>query len=99
MIARGDLSTALPRVNVAYYQKRICKKCRNANKPVMVATGILESMEQNDDPRISEILDLYNMILDGVKKIVFTSETSVASDPIDVLETSNAILATTKKEY
>ena len=99
MVARGDLSTTLPRVNIASYQKSICKKCQAANKTVMVATGILQSMQQNDDPRISEILDLYNIIVDGVTKIVFTSETSVASDPIDVLKTANEILASTKKEY
>lgn len=96
MIARGDLSTLLPRINIGYYQKLICHKCKEKNRPVMVATGIMASMEKLEDPRISEVLDLYNLILDGVDKIVFTSETSVADDPLDVLQTANDILASIK---
>lgn len=100
MIARGDLSTILPRTTIAYYQKMITKKCLEANKTVIIATGILSSMEKDNDPEISEILDLYNILLDGVKKIVFTGETSVAQNPIDVLKTANEIAytATISKE-
>ena len=98
MIARGDLSTILPRINIAYYQKFITKKCKELNKPVMVATGIMASMENKDDPTISKILDLYNIILDGINKIVFTSETSVSNDPLDVLKTANALLKTVMDE-
>ncbi len=99
MVARGDLSTILPRVNIGYYQKLICRECQTKNKPIMIATGIMSSMEQNDDPKISEILDLYNIILDGVEKVVFTGETSVAHDPLDVLQTANDIFETTKINF
>lgn len=96
MIARGDLSTILPRTTIAYYQKLITKKCHKAKTPVMVATGILSAMEQDDDPAISEILDLYNMVEDGIKTIVFTAETSVSKDPVAVLTAANEIAHTAK---
>lgn len=98
MIARGDLSTLTPRANIGYYQKFICKKCQEKNKPVMLATGVLASMEQKEEPSIAEILDLYNIVLDGINKIVFTSETSVSIDPLDVLSTANKIFDTVKKK-
>ena len=96
MIARGDLSTILPRTTIAYYQKLITKKCHKAKTPVMVATGILSAMESDDDAAISEILDLYNMVIDGVKTVVFTAETSVSKDPVAVLRTANEIAHTAK---
>lgn len=91
MIARGDLSTILPRTEIGHYQKYISKKCQEEGIPVMIATGIMNSMEHEEDPRISEILDLYNIIEDGIGKIVFTAETSVSDDPIDILQTANDI--------
>ena len=97
MIARGDLSTILPRTEIGLYQKIISKECREQNVPVMIATGIMNSMEHEHDPKISEILDLYNIIEDGITKIVFTSETSVAEDPSDVLKTANEIYASAQK--
>jgi len=97
MVARGDLSTILPRTDIGYYQKLISKECQDANVPVMIATGIMNSMEHEEDPKISEILDLYNIIEDGISKIVFTSETSVSEDPIDILETANDIFASANK--
>lgn len=98
MIARGDLSTLTPRANIAHYQKYICQKCQEKNKPIMLATGVLASMEQKEEPTIAEILDLYNIVLDGITKIVFTSETSVSIDPLDVLSTANKIFDTVKKK-
>jgi len=97
MVARGDLSTILPRTDIGYYQKLISKKCQKANTPVMIATGIMNSMEHEEDPKISEILDLYNIVEDGIDKIVFTSETSVSEDPLDILETANEIFASANK--
>lgn len=97
MVARGDLSTILPRTDIGYYQKLISKKCQERNVPVMVATGIMNSMEHEEDPKISEILDLYNIIEDGIEKIVFTSETSISEDPLDILNTANDIYNSTNK--
>jgi len=94
MVARGDLSTLLPRTKIGYYQKYICDMCHKLNKPVMVATGVLASLECEEEPKISEILDLYNIVLDGAEKVVFTSETSVSIDPINVLSDANDIFGT-----
>lgn len=82
LIDRGDLSREVPLEHVPYYQKAIVRRANRWNRPVYVATNLLESMVTNRTPTIAEANDLANTLLDGVHGLVLAAETAVGIDPV-----------------
>ena len=85
VIARGDLGNALPLWELPALQKRIAAQCRAADKPFMVVTQMLASMEQNPVPTRAEVSDIFNAVLDGAASVMVTGETAVGKYPVDVI--------------
>lgn len=92
LIDRGDLSREIPGERIPFAQKIIIKKCNKANKPVYVATNILESMSESLKPMKSEINDVVNTILDGVNGLVLTKESAVGKYPIETVNMLKTII-------
>jgi pyruvate kinase len=82
IIDRGDLSREVPLEYVPYYQKAIVRRANRWNRPVYVATNLLESMVTNRRPTVAEADDIANTLLDGVHGLVLAAETAVGLDPV-----------------
>lgn len=56
MIARGDLGVEIPLEQIPSVQEDITYVCRQLNKPVIVASQLLESMVEYPTPTRAEVL-------------------------------------------
>lgn len=98
MVARGDLGVELPIEDVPLVQKRCIELAREAAKPVIVATQMLDSMITNSTPTRAEATDCANAVLDGADALMLSGETSIGAFAIEAVQVMSRIIVKTEED-
>lgn len=96
MIARGDLGVEVPFDQVPLIQKQLVNGSIRKNKPVIIATQMMESMINNFIPTRAEANDVANAVMDGADTLMLSGETSIGKYPIEVIKSMQRVIFTTE---
>ena len=98
MVARGDLGVEMPIESVPGIQKQLIRAARQAGKPVVVATQMLESMVSAPVPTRAEVSDVATAVFEGADAIMLSAESAVGEYPVAAVETMDRIAARVEQD-
>ncbi|KAL3814336.1 hypothetical protein ACJIZ3_015604 [Penstemon smallii] len=77
MIARGDLGVEIPLEQIPTVQEKITYICRQLNKPVVVASQLLESMTEYPTPTRAEVADVSEAVRQYADALMLSGESAI----------------------
>ncbi|KAB1218092.1 Pyruvate kinase isozyme A, chloroplastic [Morella rubra] len=81
MVARGDLGAQIPLEQVPAAQQKIVQVCRQLNKPVIVASQLLESMIEYPTPTRAEVADVSEAVRQRADALMLSGESAMGQYP------------------
>ncbi|KAG2401377.1 hypothetical protein LR48_Vigan02g234100 [Vigna angularis] len=79
MVARGDLGVEIPLEQIPTVQEDIIYVCRQLNKPVIVASQLLESMVEYPTPTRAEVADVSEAVRQYADALMLSGESAIGS--------------------
>lgn len=81
MVARGDLGAQIPLEQVPSIQQKIVQLCRDLNRPVIVASQLLESMIEYPTPTRAEVADVSEAVRQRADALMLSGESAMGQYP------------------
>ncbi|KAL6637157.1 hypothetical protein ACP70R_024729 [Stipagrostis hirtigluma subsp. patula] len=90
MVGRGDLGVQIPLEQIPAIQESIVKLCRHLNKPVIVASQLLESMVEYPTPTRAEVADVSEAVRQYADAVMLSAESAIGAYPQKALSVLRA---------
>lgn len=97
MVARLDLGAQIPLEQIPLVQEKIVKMCRALNKPVIVASQLLESMIEYPIPTRAEVADVSEAVGQKADALMLSGESAIGRFPVKALSVLNDVTSRIEK--
>lgn len=97
MVARGDLGIEVPVEKLPFIQKNLIRHATWHGTPAIVATQMLSSMIDHENPTRAEVSDIANAVWDGADAVMLSDETASGKYPAAALQEMAKIVIEAEK--
>jgi pyruvate kinase len=97
MVARGDLGVEMGYAALTGLQKTIIEQAQLANRIVITATQMMESMINSPVPTRAEVSDVANAVLDGSDAVMLSAETAAGKYPVKAVQAMSEVIVGAEK--